>query len=148
MVWRSVLLNKASSALVEGSRALDGGAPGVGGRRLKSGGMTSGALVVTANSSGDFFCRPAARRKPSQPLNTVAQRHKARAVRKLFISDLMTGIPVTGRNLGLEHIIQDGHGAQGNRHIGYIEDIPVIAEAVKVEKVGNLAIDQPVNQVP
>src|SRR6187455_2069907 len=99
MVWRSVLLNRASSALVEGSRVLDGGAPGVGGRRLKSGGMTSGALVVTANSSGDFFCKPAARRRESHPLNTLAQRHKARAVRRSFISDLMAGIFVTGGNL-------------------------------------------------
>src|ERR1700704_6364481 len=110
MVWVSALLNKAISALVDGSRALDGGAPGDGGRKLKSGGMTNGALVVTANSSGDFFCRPAALRRESHPLSAVAQTHKAKAVRSSFISDLMTGVLMTGRNLGLEHIIQDGHG--------------------------------------
>ena len=38
---------------------LGGGAPARGGRRLKSGGMISGALVTTANSSGD--CLPQAR---------------------------------------------------------------------------------------
>src|SRR5260221_1347257 len=105
-VWGSALANRAISALVAGSRVLEGGAPGVGGRRLKSGGMTSGALVVTANSSGDFLTSPAALRRESQPLSTVAQRHMARAVGNNFISDLMTGILMTGRNLGLEHIIQ------------------------------------------
>ena len=58
-----LLLNSASSALLDGSSVLVGGAPGSGGRRLKSGGITSGALVVTANSSGDFLFRPAARRR-------------------------------------------------------------------------------------
>src|SRR5438093_504202 len=91
-VWGSALANKAISALVEGSRVLDGGAPGRGGRRLKSGGMTSGALVVTANSSGDFLVSPAALRRASQPLNLPVQRHRAkagtRAACRNFISDL------------------------------------------------------------
>src|SRR5689334_1886842 len=86
--WGSALANSASSALVEGSRVLEGGAPGVGGRRLKSGGMTSGALVVTANSSGDFLVSPAALRRESQPLNVAVQRHKARAACRNFISNL------------------------------------------------------------
>src|SRR5258706_5106664 len=76
-VWGSALPNKAVSALLEGSRVLEGGAPGVGGRRLKSGGITSGALVVTANSSGDFFCSPAARRRDSHPVTAVTHRLKA-----------------------------------------------------------------------
>src|ERR1700755_2167915 len=91
-VWGSALANSAISALVEGSRVLDGGAPGKGGRRLKSGGMTSGALVVTANSSGDFLVSPAALRRESQPLNTPVQRHRtrlwARADCSNFISNL------------------------------------------------------------
>src|SRR5258707_3932843 len=84
-VWGSALPNKAVSALVEGSRVLEGGAPGVGGRRLKSGGITSGALVVTANSSGDFFCRPAALRKDSHPASAVAHRLRAKTVFSNFI---------------------------------------------------------------
>src|SRR5690242_9685576 len=66
-VCGSWLLNSAVCALVLGSDWLVGGAPGAGGRRLKSGGMTSGALVVTANSSGDFLVRPAASRRSPQP---------------------------------------------------------------------------------
>ena len=43
-----------------------GAAPGEGGRRLKSGGMIKGALVVTANSSGDCLVRPASSRSELQ----------------------------------------------------------------------------------
>src|ERR1700761_9462491 len=75
-----LLLNRACSALLDGSSVLVGGAPGSGGRRLKSGGITSGALVVTANSSGDFLVRPAALGKPSQPASKEAQRPIIRAV--------------------------------------------------------------------
>src|SRR6185503_3663969 len=144
-VCGSVLLNRASSALLDGSRVLLGGAPGMGGRRLKSGGITSGALVVTANSSGDFLLRPAARRRPSQPDSTVTARLKLSKVESSLISNLMAGIPVG--NLRLQHIIQDSHGAQSDCQIGYIEDIPVIAEAVKVEKVRHFAVNHPVDQI-
>src|SRR4051812_5793703 len=85
MVCGSLLVNRAISAVVDGSRVLDGGAPGVGGRRLKSGGMTSGALVVTANSSGDFLVRPAASRRVSQPLSTLVQKHRAMMAGRTFI---------------------------------------------------------------
>src|SRR5580765_7953415 len=105
--WGSALANRAISAVVEGSRVLDGGAPGVGGTRLKSGGITSGALVVTANSSGDFLVRPAALRNAVQPLSTVVQKHKARRACKTFISDLARH----GRMLGLEHIINNQNGS-------------------------------------
>src|SRR4051812_182009 len=149
-VWGSTLVNRAASALLEGSSWLVGGAPGMGGRRLKSGGITSGALVVTANSSGDFLFRPAALRTVSQPLSTTVQRPNAKAAFNNFISNLMAigRYPlVFGRMFGLQHIIQDGHGPQGDRQVGYIEDIPVIAEAVKVEKIGHLAVDHPVHQI-
>src|SRR4029077_11245066 len=109
----SAFANKAISALVEGSRVLDGGAPGNGGRRLKSGGMTSGALVVTANSSGDFLTSPAALRRESQPLNTLVQRHKARAACRNFILDLVR----RWRMLGLEHIVNDRNSPQRNGHV-------------------------------
>src|SRR5215831_8121878 len=109
--WGSVLANSAISALVAGSRVLEGGAPGVGGRKLKSGGITNGALVVTANSSGDFLTRPAAFRRESQPLKTPVQRHNARTARNSFISYLM------GRRLWLDHIIDDQDGSDGDRHI-------------------------------
>src|SRR3954467_15052485 len=149
-VWGSTLVNRAASALLEGSSWLVGGAPGMGGRRLKSGGITSGALVVTANSSGDFLFRPAALRRPSQPDKAVVARLSASKLGNSLISNLMApvilGLLFLGR-LGLEHIIKDGHGAQGDRQVSDIEDIPVIAEAVKVEKVRYLAIDQPVYQV-
>src|SRR4051812_338763 len=91
-VCGSVLLNRAISALLDGSRVLVGGAPGMGGRRLKSGGITSGALVVTANSSGDFLLRPAARRRPSQPDSTATARLKVSSVESSLISNLMAGI--------------------------------------------------------
>src|SRR3954468_6884406 len=130
-VWGSVLLNSAISALLEGSSVLAGGAPGMGGRRLKSGGITSGALVVTANSSGDFLVRPAALRKAVQPLNTVVQKHKARRACTTFISDLTRH----GRMLGFEHIVNNQNGSDGDRHVRHIEDIPVVAESVKVEKI-------------
>src|SRR4051812_36271745 len=84
-VWGSELLNSACSAVAVGSSWLVGGAPGVGGRRLKSGGITSGALVVTANSSGDFFCRPAMERRLEQPARTVPQRRTRMTARVLRI---------------------------------------------------------------
>src|SRR3954471_16557491 len=90
--WGSALANSAISAVVEGSRVLDGGAPGMGGRRLKSGGITSGALVVTANSSGDFLFRPAAWRRPSQPDSAVAAKVNASKVGSNLISNLMAPV--------------------------------------------------------
>src|ERR1700733_12215084 len=62
----SSVLNIATSAEEVGSVWLSGAAPGDGGRRLKSGGTTSGALVVTANSSGDCLVSPASSRSESQ----------------------------------------------------------------------------------
>src|ERR1700744_5906866 len=121
-VWGSVCANSAVWAVVEGSSALAGGAPGSGGRRLKSGGITSGALVVTANSSGDFLSRPAMVRSESQPLSAVAQKLMARTVVSSLISVLLARI----LGLRLEHIIKDVHGAEGDRQVGYIEHIPVI----------------------
>src|ERR1700761_2126961 len=116
----SAVLNKAISALLEGSSVLVGGAPGMGGRRLKSGGITSGALVVTANSSGDFLLRPAARRRPSQPDNAGTATLKLSKVASSLISNLMARIPMG--NLRLQHIIQDSHGAQSDRQVGNVED--------------------------
>src|ERR1700733_10562619 len=51
---------------------LVGEAPGLGGRRLKSGGMTSGDFVTTANSSGGSLVMPAAWRIDSQPISDRA----------------------------------------------------------------------------
>src|SRR5882757_1206824 len=121
-VWGSAVVNSAISALVEGSRVLEGGAPGMGGRKLKSGGMTSGALVVTANSSGDFFCRPAASRSDWQPISATAHRPMTGTALNTFISNLVR----RRRMLRLEHIIEYCDGSQRNRHIGYVENIPVI----------------------
>src|ERR1700757_2177738 len=87
-----LLLNRACSALLEGSRVLVGGAPGSGGRRLKSGGITSGALVVTANSSGDFLFRPAAFCSESQPLSAAPARLRARIAFNSLISNLMAPV--------------------------------------------------------
>src|SRR6201996_1466046 len=136
-----LLLNRACSALLDGSSVLVGGAPGSGGRRLKSGGITRGALVVTANSSGDFLFRPAALRSESQPLKAAHATLKARTVVSNLISNLLA------RTLGLQHIIQDGYGAQRDRQVSYIEHIPVIAEAVKVEKIRDFPVDHPIHQI-
>src|SRR5476649_523972 len=109
-VWGSALVNSAASALLEGSSVLAGGAPGMGGRRLKSGGMTSGALVVTANSSGDFFCRPAASRIAWQPVSATTHKPMANVVfNNLISSNLMARIRGRLRR-GLEQIIDDGYG--------------------------------------
>src|SRR3569833_351765 len=82
----------------------------------------------------------------SQPASAVPARPSANSVESSLISNLMSLI--LRRRLGLQHIIKDGDGAQGDRQVGNIEDIPVITEAVKVEKVRHLAIDQAVDQVP
>src|SRR5215471_5029763 len=108
----AVLLKSANSALLDGSSVLVGGAPGSGGRRLKSGGITSGAFVVTANSSGDFLFRPAARRIESQPLSAALATPTARMVVNSFdslISNLMALIPrcLLLRGLRLKHIIEN-----------------------------------------
>src|SRR3984957_11842914 len=140
----ALLANSACWALSDGSSVLVGGAPGSGGRRAKSGGITSGALVVTANSSGDFFSRPAAWRRESQPLSADKATPRARMVVGTLISNLLAR---TLRGLWLQHIIQDGHRPQRDRQIGNIEDIPVIAETVKVEKIRHFAVDHPVHQI-
>src|SRR5215469_13976637 len=144
-VCGSAVLKSASSAFAEGSSVLVGGAPGSGGLRLKSGGITNGALVVTANSSGDFLFRPAARRIESHPLNVAVATLRARMVVSNLISNLVARFL---RGLRLKHIIQDGHRPQRDCQVRYIEHIPVIAEAVKVEKIRDLAIYQPVDKVP
>src|SRR5260221_9746807 len=100
-VWGSALANRAISALVAGSRVLEGGAPGMGGRKLKSGGMTSGALVVTANSSGDFFCRPAISRNDWHHMSAVAHRPKTGTAFHTFISNLVRSM----RQISMYHII-------------------------------------------
>src|SRR5215469_15066527 len=88
----AVLLKSANSALLDGSSVLVGGAPGSGGRRLKSGGITSGALVVTANSSGDFLLRPAAWRRLSHPLSVALPTLRARMVVSTLISNLVARV--------------------------------------------------------
>ena len=60
----------------------------VGAQFTLDGHPASGAVNVTANSSGDFLVRPAALRNESQPLNTLAHRHKTKAACRNFISDL------------------------------------------------------------
>ena len=46
-----------------------------------------------------------------------------------------------------ERIIQDRCNPQGDRAIRNVEHIPVVTEGVKVEKIGNLSVNQPVDQV-
>src|ERR1700759_2680872 len=82
----SAVFISACSAVAVGATELAGGAPGMGGRRLKSGGITSGALVVTANSSGDFFCKPARLRMLPQPAR--GSPHSSRALKRLILEPL------------------------------------------------------------
>src|SRR5580658_9679276 len=146
-VLGSLLLNKAASALLVGSCWFSGGAPGAGGRRLKLGGMISGALVTTANSSGACLVRPASRRRLSQADSVRASSTApSTASRKKVLERI--GPPLGRmRVLGLEHLINNRDGAQGNGDVGDVEYIPVIAEGVKVEKVRHPAINHPVNQI-
>src|ERR1700733_8816153 len=135
-------LNRAACAESVGSSWFSGGAPGAGGRRLKLGGMISGALVTTANSSGACLVRPASRRKLSQA-ESDSVRASSTAPSTASRRKVLERIgPPLGRMrvLGFEHLINDRDGAQGNGDVGDIEYIPVIAEGVKVEKVRHPAI--------
>ena len=64
---------------------------------MKSGGITSGALVVTANSSGDFFCRPARSRMELHPDKAIAHKAATRAAFIRLISNLMDPVPAAFR---------------------------------------------------
>src|ERR1700734_2268019 len=90
----SPVLNIATSADEVGSVWLSGAAPGDGGRRLKSGGMISGALVVTANSSGDCLVRPASSRKVWHPASAVTPRPSI--ARRTRIREDIKLTPITG----------------------------------------------------
>src|SRR6185437_1711522 len=76
-------LKRAFCADWVGSIWLVGAVPGAGGFRLKSGGMTRGALETTANSSGESLPWPEAKRSCSQPESaTAAPAAKTRARRR------------------------------------------------------------------
>lgn len=49
--------------------------------------------------------------------------------------------------LGLERIVKYSRCPKGYRQVSDVEHIPVIAKAVKVEKIGHLSVDQPVDEV-
>ncbi len=64
--WASVL-NTALAATDAGSDWTGPWVPALGGRKEKSGGMISGALVIMANSSGELFSIPKAAPMLEQP---------------------------------------------------------------------------------
>src|SRR5690242_4220388 len=110
--------NKASIACCCASPAVRPCVPATGGARLKSGGMISGALRATANSSG------VDRRLPmrlAQPL--VARTARARkAMEALRMFDCLPGVgPLTMILTGEERSQQQDHNGNANRGIADIE---------------------------
>src|SRR5690242_6954739 len=111
--------NIAAWAAASESGALVGAAPGEGDLRLKSGGITSAALVVTANSSGDFLVRPADSFRDWQPAKAAARSRRQSAGLRM------------GRTLRRpQHVIDECHRPQRHGDIGDIKDIPVKAEGI------------------
>src|SRR4051812_47417347 len=109
------LVKRAVCAASVGSCWFSGAAPGVGGFRLKLGGMIRGALVTTANSSGDCLVRPAASRRLWQAdSETTAKPAKAKGRMRILFAP-------SGRRVRLDHFIDDEHGAQGNGDVRDIE---------------------------
>ena len=139
--------NSASRASPSGSGSLRAAAPGCGGRRLKSGGMTSGALV----SDGEFIGRvlggadrgaergAAAQRQPNR-----RQRHELRRIQGRISPCLFPGCRLPVRVLcfgSRKGVHKKRHDTDRDGGVGHIEYIPVAAKGMKVEKIGHRPID-------
>src|SRR5256885_8532757 len=116
--------------------------------------MMSGAFVTTANSSGGSLPATKLRRlsqAESESTRRLAAAHcKTRLVRWLFCigssrARLLRRVPVFGPQQG---VIQQRENPEGDRAVCDVEHIPIVAVEIKVKKVGNPAIDEPVDQVP
>src|SRR5437868_11269180 len=138
------LPNKVSIACCWASVGLSPAVPATGGDRLKSGGMISGALRATANSSG-------AARLPlraAQPLlATAATMTRAEMALRMF--DSLLGALALCRFLrGQERSQQQDHDGDANRCVADIEyqKRPEVSE-MKVEEVGDIAVKRAVEDV-
>src|SRR5690242_12528603 len=136
--------NKASIACCCASLGVSPAVPATGGARLKSGGMISGALRATANSSG-------ARRLPvieAHPLVASADT-RMRAVRALRMFDSLLGAwPFSVILTAQERAQQQDHDGNANRRIADIEyqKWAEVAE-MKICKVDDIAEPHAVDDV-
>src|SRR3954462_6170773 len=136
--------NKASIACCCASPGVKPAVPATGGARLKSGGMISGALRATANSSG-------AARLPLIAAHPLVARPATmtRAEMALRMFDSLLGLRALRSFLrGQERAHQQDHDRDANRCVPDIEDQkrPDIAE-VKVEEVRHIAVERAVEDV-
>src|SRR6185369_2443252 len=137
--------NRASIAWLWASPTERPAVPATGGVRLKSGGMISGALRATANSSGVLF-RPL--RKMEQPLVATAATITT-AVRTLRMFDSLPGFfTLCALLTSEERSQQQDHDADANRCVADIEyqKRPEVAE-MQVSEVDDIAEADPVEDV-
>src|SRR5882724_8783698 len=106
--------------------------------------MTRGALVSTVNSSGGFLPAPVASRKdwhPSsaKPAPTIAANAVVRNTWSLLAIYLPDDrLPVRMYLVRThERVQKKKYHADRNGRIGDIENIPVVTEGMKVEKICN-----------
>src|ERR1051326_337923 len=112
--------------------------------------MTSGALVTTANSSGESLVWPAASRMVSQPARAAATdpaRTHCRSSRERMNSPNLAGLVPRARSRSCQCVVQKRDHPEGDGRIGDVEHIPVIAEGMKVEKIRHFPVNDPVDQI-
>src|SRR5689334_10630421 len=103
--------------------------------------MISGALLTTANSSGDCLVSPAALRMDSQADSDARARpstaHPTRLRERLLHIGCSRAWRVHGSMLWpQQRVIQQRANPEGDGAIRDVEHIPIVALVVKVKKVG------------
>src|SRR4051794_3624898 len=134
--------NKVSTACCCASLGDRPAVPATGGARLKSGGMISGALRATANSSG------VEARLCAQPV-TVAAPASSKIVEILRILGFLLGIaPCRLILTSGERVQQQDHDGNADRRIAEVEDQerPPLAE-MQVGEIGDIAVAHAVEDV-
>src|SRR5580658_7233201 len=124
-----------------------GGAPGLGGRSEKSGGIASGAPCTTANSSGTTFSMPNARFRSVQPLNDGETSANAQSERMIGRVDMAGSILLIRRFAsGTQAIDHHEEDADGDRRIREIEGEKMPARQIKVEEIDDRAAHRAVDR--
>src|SRR5258706_1328600 len=114
--------------------------------------MINGALVATANSSGGCLLTPIWSRSESQPAKDklAPSKNAARTTRPetiFMICSRLAGLAARTHVRLQQRVITNRDRPEGDRRIGHIEDIPIKAADIKVKKVGNLVVDEPVDEI-
>src|SRR5262245_29650520 len=114
--------------------------------------MTSGDLVTMVNSSGGFLAEPMAWRKLEQAPRATAATNTTPAIFAALTLNLILlpdcRLPVRGFALRPHKGVKEKrYDADRNGRVSYVENIPVAAEGVKVEKIRYRAVKYAVDHI-